>query len=365
MRRRDAARKGDTVNSQWDTQRVARTGLVIAVVLASVWMLWHFLPSLAWAVVLAIATWPLREALARRGIGRTAVATILTLVLAVVVVLPLITLGIEAAHDSGALVQWVREVHEHGLATPEWLSRLPYVGPTAATWWQANLATPGAIGLLLGHAEAGGILNITRALGIEVASRLTILVFTLVTLFFLYRDGASVAKESQTIGEQLFGPSGGRLGRNAVVAVRGAVNGLVLVGLAEGVLLGIAYAVAGLSHATSLGFATGVLGSIPFAAPLIFIGCALFLLVQGNTTAAIALVVFGSVVATAADHFARPALIGNSTRLPFLWVLLGILGGLESFGLIGLFLGPAVISVLIAIWREAAALESTSEDAST
>ena len=69
---------------------------------------------------------------------------------------------------------------------------------------------------------------------------------------------------------------------------------------------------------------------------------------------AIALVVFGSVVAFAADHFARPALIGNSTRLPFLWVLLGILGGLESFGLIGLFLGPAIISVLVAIWREAA-----------
>ena len=113
------------MNLQWDTQRVARTGLIIAVVLASVWMLWHFLPSLAWAVVLAIATWPLREALARRGIARTWVAAILTLVLAVVVVLPLITLGIEAAHDGGALVQWVREVHEHGLATPDWLSRSP------------------------------------------------------------------------------------------------------------------------------------------------------------------------------------------------------------------------------------------------
>ena len=135
--------KGDTVNSQWDTQRVARTGLIIAVVLASVWMLWHFLPSLAWAVVLAIATWPLREALARRGIGRTWVAAILTLVLAVVVVLPLITLGIEAAQDGGALVQWVREVHQHGLATPEWLSTLPYVGPTAANWWQDEPADTG------------------------------------------------------------------------------------------------------------------------------------------------------------------------------------------------------------------------------
>jgi predicted PurR-regulated permease PerM len=64
--------------------------------------------------------------------------------------------------------------------------------------------------------------------------------------------------------------------------------------------------------------------------------------------------VFGTVVVFIADHFVRPILIGNSTRLPFLWVLLGIFGGLESFGLIGLFLGPAIMSVLIAIWRESA-----------
>jgi len=53
-----------------------------------------------------------------------------------------------------------------------------------------------------------------------------------------------------------------------------------------------------------------------------------------------------------ADHFARPALIGGSTRLPFVWVLLGILGGVESFGLLGLFLGPTLLAVLITLWRE-------------
>ncbi len=342
------------MNAHWDTQRVARTGLVIAVVAASVWTLWNFLPALVWADVLAIATWPLREVLVRRGMGRTSVATLLTLFLAFALVVPLITIGIEAAKDSGALMDWVREVHRNGFGTPGWLSGVPYVGSAAAAWWEANLAGPGAISTIIGHAEAGGILSFTRALGVEVASRLTILIFTLVTLFFLYRDGDIVAKESQIIGERLFGPPGGRLGRNAIVAVRGSVNGLVLVGLAEGVLLGIAYELAGLSHATSLGLATGVLAPIPFGAPVVFIICAAVLLAQAKTTAAIALLVFGTVVATVADHFARPALIGNSTRLPFLWVLLGILGGLETFGLIGLFIGPAIMSVLVAIWREAA-----------
>jgi predicted PurR-regulated permease PerM len=136
--------------------------------------------------------------------------------------------------------------------------------------------------------------------------------------------------------------------------VRGTVNGLVLVGLGEGVLLGIGYAVAGLSHAVLFGLVTAVLAMVPFGAPVVYIACALYLLASGQTAAAIGLFVFGTVVVFVADHFVRPILIGNSTRLPFLWVLLGIFGGLESFGLIGLFLGPAIMSVLIAFWRESA-----------
>ena len=104
-----------------------------------------------------------------------------------------------------------------------------------------------------------------------------------------------------------------------------------------------------------LALATGVLATVPFGAPLIFVGCALYLLATAKTTAAIALVVFGTLVVLVADHLVRPLLIGSTTRLPFLWVLLGIFGGLETFGLLGLFLGPAIISILLAIWREAAA----------
>ena len=193
----------------------------------------------------------------------------------------------------------------------------------------------------------------TRTVGVQVASRVTILVFTVLTLFFLCRDGPSVIEQAQAIAEGLFGPSGARLGNDAIAAVRGTVNGLVLVGLAEGLVLGIAYALAGLHHVVLLTLATGVLATVPFGAPVIFVGCALYLLATAKTTAAIALVVFGTVVVLAADHLVRPLLIGSTTRLPFLWVLLGIFGGLETFGLIGLFLGPAIISILLAIWREA------------
>lgn len=342
------------MSTNWDSQRIARTALMIAVVLVSVFMLWRFLPALAWAGVLAIATWPLRDALAYRGMGKTALATLLTVVLAVVLVLPLIKLGVEAADLSGAVLQWVRDVRQHGLATPDWVSHLPYVGDKAADWWQANLATPDAASALFDRFQPTGIFNVTRALGVEVANRLTILVFTLLALFFLYRDGPRAIEQGHALADRLFGPPGWQIGQNAVVAVRGTVNGMVLVGLLEGVLLGVAYLVAGLPHAALLGLATGVFAAIPFGAALIYFVCALVLLVRAQTTAAIALVVFGALVGFAADHFVRPILIGKSARLPFLWALLGIFGGLETFGLVGLFLGPAIMSVLMAMWRKGA-----------
>src|ERR1051326_1327366 len=347
-------RRATDMSTSWDSQRIARTALIVAVVALGVWMLWRFLPALAWAVVLAIATWPLRQWLARRGMGSTPGASVLTLLLAVVLVLPLIRLGVQAARDSGAIVLWVQDVRQHGLAAPDWLAHLPYIGGAVAAWWQDNLAQPGAARGLLGRADTIGLVGVTRTPGLELANRLTVLVFTVLTLFFLYRDGPSVADASETIAERPFGPPGRRLGKDTVAAVRGTVNGLVLVGLGEGVLLCIGYALAGLSHAVLLGLITAVLAMVPFGAPVIYIGAALYLPAVGQTTAAIALFVFGTIVVFVADHFVRPILIGNSTRLPFLWVLLGIFGGLESFGLVGLFLGPAIMSVLIAIWREAA-----------
>src|SRR5205085_737926 len=90
----------------------------------------------------------------------------------------------------------------------------------------------------------------------------------------------------------------------------------------------------------------------PFAAPVVYTLAGLYLFTVGNTVGAIVILVSGSVIVFVADHFVRPVLIGGAARLPFLWVLLGILGGLETFGFLGLFLGPALMAALVALWRE-------------
>src|SRR4029077_13165674 len=150
----------------------------------------------------------------------------------------------------------------------------------------------------------------------------------------------------------VLGAQGERVGQHMVQAVLGTVNGLVFVGLGEGVLLGIAYILAGLPHPVSIGVLTGILAVIPFGAPVVFGTAALYLAASGSTASAADVLCFGVAVVFVADHFVRPVLIGGAVRLPFLWVLLGILGGLETFGILALFLGPAIMAALISLWRE-------------
>jgi predicted PurR-regulated permease PerM len=126
----------------------------------------------------------------------------------------------------------------------------------------------------------------------------------------------------------------------------------VLVGLGEGAALGIAYALLGTPHPALLGAFTGLLAMIPFGAPVVFTLAAALLLIGGSITKAAILMAFGFIVIGIADHAIRPVLIGGAAKLPFLWVLLGIFGGLETFGLVGLFLGPAIMAALISLWRE-------------
>src|SRR5262249_55964375 len=200
-------------------------------------------------------------------------------------------------------------------------------------------------------------------LGSQLAGRIAILVFTLLGLFFLYRDGPRIVEQSRTVAVRLFGPPARRIGAEAVGAVRATVNGLVLVGLAEGVVLGFAYGAAGLQPLVLFAFATGALATAPFGGPLVFAIASLTLVAQSHVTAATLVFLFGCVVVFIADHFIRPVLIGSAARIPFLWVLLGIFGGLETFGLVGVFLGPALISVVLAIWRDSVATSERAADA--
>jgi predicted PurR-regulated permease PerM len=272
--------------------------------------------------------------------------------IALAVVLPLVLAAWQASREAHDLLQWAREIERSGLPAPAWLARLPFGAEQAANWWRENLSEPGDPSELLRQFTRGSLLVFTRELGVQLIHRIVLFAFTIFALFFIFRDGRALRAQMLAASHHLFGPRGERVARHMVASVHGTVNGLVLVGLGEGLVLGIAYVVAGVPHPVLLGVLTAVAAMIPLGAPLIFTIAALLLLAQGAALAAAVIVGLGLVVVGIADHFIRPLLIGGATRLPFLWVLLGILGGVETWGLFGLFLGPALMAALVLLWRE-------------
>jgi predicted PurR-regulated permease PerM len=134
--------------------------------------------------------------------------------------------------------------------------------------------------------------------------------------------------------------------------VKAVVYGLVLTALVQGLLVGLGYWIAGAGAPVFLAALTTVCGLIPFAAPTVWIGVCVWLFVRGSTAAAVGLMIWGAIVLGWTDHIVRPFLISREAAIPFIIVLFGVLGGLATFGLVGLFIGPVILAVLLAVWRE-------------
>jgi predicted PurR-regulated permease PerM len=336
-------------------QQGAKAALALLLTGLGAWTLHRYLPALIWAAILAIAVWPLYQRSVRRwppGKHNILLPSLFTAALALVFIAPLALVAVQAGKEVHGLFEGIAQARAEGIPPPQWLGHLPVGSQQATNWWQENLANPESAKAFLQRARESQFVSNGPELGAEIAHRAVLFGFMLLTLFFLFKDGDQVTAQMQRASARAFGPAGERVGRQMVASVHGTVDGLVLVGLGEGFIMGIAYVVSGVPHPTLFGLFTAVAAMVPFGAAVAFGLAALFLLVQGSVIAAIVIGGLGMIVTFVADHFIRPTLIGNATRLPFLWVLLGILGGVETWGLLGLFLGPAIMAALMLLWRE-------------
>jgi predicted PurR-regulated permease PerM len=321
--------------------------LLFGVALAA--MLRHFLGSLAWAALLAVITWPAHEALLRRGWTRPASAALLLGTLVVSFVGPSIflfnTLGAEVATVERVLGQ----LNQAGIPAPEWLARLPVVAEPVLHWWNKHLAAPGGLQTLI-QTAAGDLLpyltSTVRTLGPTVLVNGLYLFLALLTLFVLYVEGPAVVQYVDRAGERVTPKYYPVLRRLLPLSVRGTALGLCSVALLEAVVLGIAYAVAGAPAPALLGVITGYMALIPGGAPLSFTLVSLLLLAQGHSGAALGLFCWGAFELFMVDKFIRPKLIGHRVNLPFLAVLFGLLGGVSTLGVLGLFIGPFMMALL-------------------
>ncbi len=336
-------------------QQVARALLYAGLLALALWVIRAFIPAIAWACVIAIALWPLLKRFESHRLFRerpTVVATVMTAAVSLLVVLPVAIALVQAIGQAHDLREWLRTIQDNGIPVPDVVGRLPFGAAQASAWWQAHLGHPLHASAAMKGVNSETFLAVGRQFGSKLAHAVLEFGFMLVTLFVILRAGHKLSGALLQGVQRAFGRNGAQLIERMAAAVHGTVTGLVVVGLGEGALLGVAYVLAGVPHAALLGLVTAVAAMLPFCAPVVFCGAALWLFVQGATTWAVAVAATGFVVVFVAEHFVRPVLIGGAARLPFLLVLFGILGGAETFGLLGLFIGPALMTVLTMLWAE-------------
>jgi predicted PurR-regulated permease PerM len=333
------------------------TRVILALVLLglALWTAAGFLPALIWATILAVALWPLYlKFTAQFFFGHPSLAAfIFTAILALVLFTPLSLAIYQIAQQSDVLASWLKQARESGAEVPEWVARLPVAADSLQSWWKANLSDPKAATAWLQTINADNASELFKTLGGQLLHRLFLLFFSLVTLFFLLRNGRDIASRFLETCERLIGGAGEDLAEKMVVATRGTVNGTVLVAMGEGLLIGVGYFAAGVPNPVLFTILTTAFAMLPFGAWLAFTTAALVIISGGGSgLAAAGVFSWGAIVMLAGDHFVWPTLVGGSARLPFLVAFIGIFGGLATFGLFGLFLGPVIMAALLTVWRE-------------
>jgi len=340
--------------------------LIVLIIVGAIYVVWSFVRPMVWAAILAIATWPLYLRL-RQGLRDhdVAAAGIMTVIMAAAIGIPLVWLADILAIELQGLVKTLTAANAQGLPPPVWLKNLPLAAKPVGEWWSSTLGQPGGLAdvaqtFAVGKFTALG--DILKQAGLQFLHRTVVLSFSLLVLFFLYKDGPRLTAQLDAFGARWFERQWGLYSKRVPAAIRATVNGLVFVGIGEGFLIGIAYTLAGVSSPVLLGIITAVAAVIPFGAPAVFVFVALALLFEGSIGGALIVLVGGFAVLLIADHFVRPALIGTATRLPFLAVLFGILGGVETMGLVGLFMGPTIMALFMTIWHESITAPAASGD---
>jgi predicted PurR-regulated permease PerM len=341
----------DLASAPW-LRRLITVAVLALLVLLGFRVMEPFIVPLVWAGILAFVTWPGYVRLLQLCRGRrTPAALLMTLLVTLAVIAPLVWLVavlrveiVHAYHETQTLLSG-------GLQLPSWLLKIPWLGDELQDLTARAAQDPHALGPELKNLADHSLDQIAHVLG-GIGRNVAKLFLSVLSLFFIYRGGGRIAGQMAQSFEQLLGPRVHNYLEHIGQTVKAVVYGLVLAALVQGVLVGLGYWLAGVGAPVFLAALTTVCGLIPFAAPAIWIGIVVWLFVKGSTVAGVGLLIWGALVMSWTDHIVRPFLISREAEIPFLVVIFGVLGGLAAFGLVGLFVGPVILAVLLAIWHE-------------
>ena len=338
-------------------EQVIQVTAIVVLVVGCLMVLRPFLAGILSAAILCFSTWPVYEWLERKLRGRSWLAAlVMTLLLVMLLVLPLIAVALSYADEIPHLVELAREQLAAGLPDPpSWVASIPLAGEPLDAAWRDLAGNRAKLAEMLQR-----FLQPARAVLVQAGILIGegALQFTLIAFvgYFFYRDGAALVGALRNALNRVAGDLTGRLFEIVGGTINGVVYGIVGTGIAQGIAAVVGFLIAGVPGALMLGFFTCFLSIVPAGPAILWIGAAAWLVAQDQTGWAVFMAIWGFFVISGIDNILKPLLISRGSSLPFVLVLLGVLGGVLAFGFVGIFLGPVLLAVgfnLVRRWTEA------------
>ena len=325
-----------------------------ALLIAVAVVLRPFTLPLLWSSVLTITTWPLfirLRALTPRRPWLAALA--LTLALGCILLVVAIPLPLRLADDAVELGKRIRAMDMASVA--EWTRSIPLIGESLSQQLSESRDRENVVASLISAHQATLVAFATQAVK-GILDTLAIILTSLVGCFVLYLHGETLASQSAAIVAKLGAPRAQHIVHYIGGTIRGAAYSVIATAVAQGALAGIGYAVAGAPLPFLLALATMILSLLPFGAPLLYVPVAgyLIFLTDAPWFYGASLLVWGVACVSTVDNLLRAIFISQATRVSPIIVFIGVVGGVLSFGLLGVFIGPALTGIAQTMWLDLA-----------
>lgn len=327
---------------------LARIGGGLGLLAATYYVIQPFVVPVIWAGILAYVTWPLFRAVRNLTHRPRLSAGLFTGAVALGVGIPvawvLVALATEAAHLIGVVREWL----DAGAPFPDWVLARPWLEERLSQIRHESVVQPTAV-IQYATRYASQVSGQLASIASGLASNAFKFSISVLCLFFFYLEGENLSTQAARFVRIAF-PRSPTVLEHVGGVVRAVVFGLIGTALVQGLVAGIGYALFGVPSPVALGALTFVASFIPAGPALAWSGAAIWLLLGGKLTAAIGMAVYGLLLVSSIDNVLRPLLIsGGQVPIHFLVVFFGVLGGLAAFGMLGLFLGPVLLSVTFAL----------------
>jgi predicted PurR-regulated permease PerM len=341
------------VKYQKNIEQLAGIALIAAIIVGCIVVLRPFTVAILWAAVLCFATWPLYELILKWLGGRRNLAALtMTIIILLVLFVPFFVVGLKFTDTIQSAMGWLNTHSMESLYhPPAWVSKIPLIGPKLSEYWSklSTNAEP-TINMLKPWLQKTGVWLLQHSL--DFAQGVFQLAMSILISFFFYRDGKEIASRMREGIVRIHGETAKHLIEVTKTTVQGVIYGVIATAFFQSIATGIGLAIAGVPSPILLAFFTFFFSFVPAGAVVVWGGASIWLFAEGHTGWGIFMLVYGATVISSIDNFVRTYVISRKSKLPFIVMFIGILGGVGVFGLIGVFLGPTLLIVGFTLGKE-------------